>query len=301
MDMASLVNAARPEAAELARANAASGTLRWCDRPGGPRRVKAAYGVLGGGPVRTSGRWRTAAHRRRARILLGWSVTLSRFAVLAALGIALPGPRATAAEITVTPLRGTAIVTVTGTFTLDDGRKFADAIAGYDKGLVVLASDGGNILAALKIGTLIRTGNFATAVRENSECISACAIAWLGGAVRYMGSGAMVGFHAVYTVDDSGQPLENGVGNALVGAYLSRIGLPDPAIIYVTKSHPKEMTWLDPAQALLTGIDVDILPPGDEQAAEPENPPMFSSGKLETEVRSQQGQYIPRAAHVPPP
>lgn len=196
-----------------------------------------------------------------------------RLTVFVALATAIFGSWAAAAEINVTPVKNTAIIVVTGTLNLDDGQKFADAITGYDTGLVVLSSDGGNLLAALRIGTLIRSTNFATAVRDKSECVSACAIAWLGGAARYLGTDALVGFHAFYTVGDNGQLTENGVGNALVGAYLNRIGLSDSAIIYVTQSHPKEMTWLNVDQARLRGIEVAILPPTEKPAAEPAERP----------------------------
>jgi hypothetical protein len=200
-----------------------------------------------------------------------------RFTVFVSLATAFFGSWAMAAEISVRPIKNTAIIAVTGTLNLDDGQKFADAITGYNTGLVVLASDGGNLLAALRIGTLIRSTNFATAVREKSECLSACAIVWLGGAARYLGTNALVGFHAFYTVDDNGRLTESGVGNALVGAYLTRIGLSDLAIIYVTQSHPNEMTRLNVDQARLSGIDVSILPPTGAQAPELRDPPRLIS------------------------
>ena len=51
------------------------------------------------------------------------------------------------------------------------------------------------------------------------------------------------GFHAAYVVR-SGQATELGAPNALVGAYLNKIGLPDRAIVYITKAPPDSMTWL---------------------------------------------------------
>jgi len=70
-----------------------------------------------------------------------------------------------------------------------------------------------------------------------------------------MGPSAQIGFHAAYIVEN-GQAVEFGVGNALIGAYLSRLGLSDQAIVYITVAPPDSIQWLkiDDAQAL--GIDV---------------------------------------------
>ena len=94
---------------------------------------------------------------------------------------------------------------------------------------------------------------------EGKRCASACALAWLGGTPRFMGDGALVGFHAAY-VQQGGQPTENGVGNALVGSYLTQIGLSDNAVIYITKAAPTGMTWLNYRDAEQIGIDVAPWP-----------------------------------------
>jgi hypothetical protein len=109
-------------------------------------------------------------------------------------------------------------------------------------------------------GKIIRLRNFATLVPDNVRCASACALAWLGGAVRFMGPQAQIGFHAAYVVQ-GGQASETGVGNALVGAYLANIGLPDSAVTYVTQASPRAMTWLNIAEAQQRGIDVSLFTP----------------------------------------
>jgi hypothetical protein len=70
---------------------------------------------------------------------------------------------------------------------------------------------------------------------------------------------ARVGFHAAYS-SETGQ--ETGVGNALVGAYLNKIGLPYSAVIYITQAAPNSMTWLSIADAEKQGIGVEPLGPG---------------------------------------
>ncbi len=68
----------------------------------------------------------------------------------------------------------------------------------------------------------------------------------------------MIGFHAAYNVQED-RKVESGVANALLGAYLSRIGLPDRAVIYITKASPSSMTWLDLEHARAVGIDATPL------------------------------------------
>ena len=50
------------------------------------------------------------------------------------------------------------------------------------------------------------------------------------------------------------------MGNALVGSYLTKIGLPDNALIYITMAAPTEMTWLNFRDAEQIGIDVAPWP-----------------------------------------
>jgi hypothetical protein len=73
-----------------------------------------------------------------------------------------------------------------------------------------------------------------------------------------MPAGAQIGFHAAYAYNAStGQ--ETAVGNALVGAYLSRIRLPYKAVIYITRAAPTSMTWLTFSEAKQNGIDVTLV------------------------------------------
>jgi hypothetical protein len=70
-----------------------------------------------------------------------------------------------------------------------------------------------------------------------------------------MSDTAKIGFHAAYT-DQRGQSNVSAPGNALVGAYLTRLGLPDRAIVYITHSAPNEMQWLNFSDAQRFGIEV---------------------------------------------
>jgi hypothetical protein len=146
---------------------------------------------------------------------------------------------------------------------------FRQRVVSQPKAIIAFQSDGGSVIAGIEIGKIIRLRNFATLVPDNSRCASACALAWLGGAVRFMGPEAQIGFHAAYVVR-SGQASETGSGNALVGAYLANIGLPDSAVVYVTQASPTAMTWLNMAEAQQKGIDVALFtPPSNDNPPRP--------------------------------
>ncbi len=176
---------------------------------------------------------------------------------------------AKAATISVLPFGRTeiTIVMIDGELLLNDYEQFQQKVSTISKALVVLQSDGGNAFAGIEIGKLIRLRNFSTLVPDNIRCASACALAWLGGTHRLMGATAKIGFHAVY-MRDTGQ--EAGAGNALVGAYLSQIGLRDIAVYYITQAAPTSMTWLSLAAAQKVGIDVSVLEP--DEATSPSKP-----------------------------
>jgi hypothetical protein len=167
---------------------------------------------------------------------------------------------ASAATIMAQPssVSGAGAIVIFGTLQPGDDEILSRHLKRFRKGIVVFQGDGGSLLTATKIGTAIRLRHYATLVADESICASACAVAWLGGAPRIMEDGAKIGFHAAYTLKD-GQATEGSVPNALLGAYLGKIGLPDRAVIYVTSAPPEGMTWLSPDDAEKMGIEVRKL------------------------------------------
>ncbi len=178
----------------------------------------------------------------------------------AALAVLVVTGAASAARIDVDRNGDTPTVTVRGTLETDDGKRFSDAVAGLTKALVMFSSNGGDLDSGLAIGRAIRQGKFSTAVPAGVQCASACALAWLGGTTRYMANSARIGFHAAY-VEERGGPRESGVGNALVGAYLNGLGLPEAAVIFMTSAAPEEIKWLTMEDARKLGVSVALLTP----------------------------------------
>lgn len=146
-----------------------------------------------------------------------------------------------------------ALVTVSGPIELSDYDLFLRRIAPLTTAIVAFNSDGGNLLAGIQIGETIRLKNFASLVPGGMRCASSCALAWLGGTRRFMALEAQIGFHAA---SDGKTGEVTSVGNALVGAYLNKIGLPYSAVTYITSPSPGSITWLNKSDAEKLGIEV---------------------------------------------
>jgi hypothetical protein len=170
-----------------------------------------------------------------------------------------------AAQIAVKPLdNGSTLVAIEGEFDLADIDAFRIKTESLPVGRarVEFSSNGGSLLAGIRIGSLIRTKKFNTVVPDGAQCASACALAWLGGTRRLIGENARVGFHAAYIVK-TGALSESGLGNAILGAYLNQLGLSEKAILYITHAAPTSMQWMSMEEAAEYGIAVAKLPLAD--------------------------------------
>lgn len=150
-------------------------------------------------------------------------------------------------------------INIAGVFHRGDEVKFRTALARVLPllGIVVLESPGGDLQAGLKIGREISVRSYSTLVKAGTICASACALAWLAGDRRYMAPGAKIGFHAAYA-EEGTSLVEKGAANALVGAYLNTLKLPDAAITYVTQASPSEIEWLSVDAAMRVGINLFV-------------------------------------------
>jgi hypothetical protein len=217
------------------------------------------------------------------RLFVAFSLVLvtPKLALAAAISVSMP----------VDP-NGAAKVVVQGDLIGIDVTEFKSKTGALSNAVVWLQSDGGSVVAGIEIGEVIRLKGFATFVPDRARCASACALAWLGGSPRYMAARARIGFHAAYNAT-SGQ--ETGVGNALVGAYLTRIGLPYSAVIYITQASPRSMTWLSLADAKRQGIEVS-LKSGELTSPIPQKLPAEFSG-YSVQVSSQRSEAVALAAY----
>jgi hypothetical protein len=163
----------------------------------------------------------------------------------------LPGH---AAQIEVNVEADLPLISIVGDIEPNDADTFRARTYPLGKAAVVLTSAGGNLVAALRIGEMVKAKRFPTVVTD--YCMSACTSIWLAGSPRTMTRNARIGFHQAY----SGATRQvSGSGNALVGSYLTRLGLGYAAVFYATSAGPDEMKWLTPEDARQVGIDVSVL------------------------------------------
>ena len=167
--------------------------------------------------------------------------------------------RAAAADIQAFPSDdpGISVIAIEGEMMEDDGATFAKLAATMHNRVVVeFNSPGGSVIAGLQIGRLIQLKHYITVVPHGMTCASACAITWLAGAPRVMQQGARIGFHSAF-FENTGEV--TGVGNALIGAFLDRLGLSFEAIVFVEKAPPKSITWLTERDAGEIGLEVKFV------------------------------------------
>jgi hypothetical protein len=170
---------------------------------------------------------------------------------------------AKAADIVVKPLEGgSTLIAIDGELELSDIDSFRAKAEPLPLGrtTVEFRSKGGKLLAGIRIGAQIRAKKFNTVVPDGAQCASACALAWLGGARRFVGENSNVGFHTAYILKTGG-PAESGPGNAILGAYLNQLGLSEEAILYITYAAPTSVHWMSLEEAAEYGIAVAKLPP----------------------------------------
>jgi hypothetical protein len=168
------------------------------------------------------------------------------------------------------------LIVVDGELVLEDAGRFQRVAARTSKAVVAFSGPGGNAVAAVVIGETIRLRNFASVVLEGDLCVSGCAIAWLGGVRRFRGRRARIGFHSARDLHSGNV---SGIGNAIVGAYMHRIGLSTQAVRYLTAAAPDKMAWLTLADAKTHGIDVEYLVPSTAPFSPSRNTAKKNAGK----------------------
>jgi membrane-bound ClpP family serine protease len=164
--------------------------------------------------------------------------------------------KAEAATITVNPPEhGMTLIAVTGEIVPGDDRRFAEIARSAKSELVVvnLSGPGGDLAAGLRIGTTIHDRGWTTRVPKDSRCNSTCAYIWIAGIQRGVTTTSYIGFHAAY---DRATQQESGAGNAVLGSYLTKLGLNYDGIAYLTTSGPTQMTYLSAEAAAKYGIAI---------------------------------------------
>jgi hypothetical protein len=197
---------------------------------------------------------------------------ICKFLILAVFAVVFKTTAVKAAEFSTEEGEdGFALITISGDLVAADEQRFKKLAAVFDKAAVLLDSDGGSTIAAIKIGEAIKLKGYSTFVGNEMTCSSACALIWLAGSPRFLEPNAKVGFHATY-IEKDGRRQESGGGNALVGRYLTLLNLSERAVYFATSAAPSQLNYLNANNYKSLGIDVSVL--ADEPVQNTEPPPV---------------------------
>ena len=200
-------------------------------------------------------------HTSRRSLSIKFFLSLQKYILVFAAGLSLSSV-AFAADIEVLPAKNKddhVLITIEGEIKSGDDATFRSIAAKYSDAIVLLNSEGGMIGPAMDIGRTIKLLGYETVIYKTGSCVSACALIWVAGSKRTIFEGGEVGFHASY-LDKDGAKLETGVGNALVGYYLSQLGLGEKSVVFATLAPPDKILWLNKGNTLKSGIDFELIP-----------------------------------------
>lgn len=150
---------------------------------------------------------------------------------------------------------GLPAIGINGPIEETDVEQFEALSSTRNNAVVLLRSGGGKMAPAIRIGEMIKAKGYPTVVKD--FCVSSCALIWLAGSKRFMTPSARIGLHQAYNA--TGQP--DGMGNAILGSYMTRLGLGYSAVVYATQANPHDVRWLTVDDAKRVGIAVIVLDP----------------------------------------
>jgi hypothetical protein len=151
-------------------------------------------------------------------------------------------------------------ISVSGELVANDGDTFQRAV-GQTKVppqdiMVFLNSPGGDAATVISIGDYIHHTGIATTVLPGAECVSTCALIWLGGAHRFASRTSKIAFHGLYNGHTLEVDQKLAVSYAIVGAYLAHLGIGYDGIVWMISSPPGTANALSFEKAKELGIDV---------------------------------------------
>jgi hypothetical protein len=160
----------------------------------------------------------------------------------------------------------------TGVITENTPRRFAEYITNHGTPhFIALHSPGGDLVAGLQLGELIRAtgattwigqsrpdefGLEGTELLEPGICASACAFAFMGGRERSIGPLDMLGVHQFFSANGSDLPstsVQATVGLTLI--HTISMGVDPAVIVAASGTSPEEMYWFNEEEIARFGLE----------------------------------------------
>jgi ATP-dependent protease ClpP protease subunit len=124
-----------------------------------------------------------------------------------------------------------------------------------DTPIVLLQSEGGNLLEAMAAGDYLRRAGAAVTV--NSYCASACLFVLAGGVYRVTNMSAKLGLHRAFLPTRDLSPSEREDILVLTRQYLEHMGV-NPVFADIADAFKGAPTWLNEAQLFDLGLITDM-------------------------------------------
>jgi hypothetical protein len=196
--------------------------------------------------------------RHQLKLIQGDLENKMRRSVVALWMLGLPISYSHAAEIKLQSYadipRDTSLVDIEGEIIEGDFNTFDLVISTIPSSrpiTVTLTGPGGSLIESIAIGTRIRERRAKTFAY--GVCASACAYVWLSGSSRGINTETELGFHGAYTFDGRSAYVD-ATSNAILGAYLAKLGYGIDVIAFVTRTELQEFTWMKASDARKLGI-----------------------------------------------
>lgn len=204
-----------------------------------------------------------------------------RFLVYAAIATLICPGAANALTFSTEPVDATkSVILVAGVFEPNESLTSFVSLAkglGTSSGIVVFNSVGGNPSKAIELGRLIRALGLPTFQMRGMECSSACALAFMGGTVRFAETGS-IGVHKTSFADTSAISVDDAVSyiqhqTADTISYMTEMGV-DPSLLQLSLRYEKDdMRYLsksEMAQYRVTNLGDAPAPSRPEVSATPQ-------------------------------
>ncbi|HEV2898211.1 MAG TPA: hypothetical protein VGX71_10320 [Pseudaminobacter sp.] len=173
---------------------------------------------------------------------------------------------------------GLRYVMVIGEFSLEDNLdEFASVVRSHNPTVIGFNSNGGNIGKAMELGRLIRSYRLGTFQPRGPECSSACALAFLGGVMRFAEPGA-IGVHKSSFSGDVSLSAQEAVSavqqiTADVISYMLEMGV-DPSLLQLSlKYESNDIRYLSRSEMEQYRVTTYQVDTGQPQISPPTAPP----------------------------
>lgn len=152
------------------------------------------------------------------------------------------------------------LVVVRGVIQVGDHHRFHELLDRVSPDIVVMDGPGGVVEDALIMAEEIHARGLKTLIGPQQVCVSACAMMFLSGRIKYQAHGSAVGLHAPFDLEGNASP----EAGTLVAEHLAHYGVPADILARMGRTKPSDIWWLGPPEQ--NALDIRTIEVMDEIA-----------------------------------